>query len=100
MCEDYRAGLSVDRGHDEADRAAGRQVRCPTLLPESAQDDLNIHGDPAAIWAPWLAVPLRHQTVDCGHHQAEAAPGEVADALLAFLAPDRVAVWPAREERP
>src|SRR6185503_2244631 len=32
MCEDYRAGLGVDRDHEEADRAAGRQVACPTLL--------------------------------------------------------------------
>src|SRR3954453_6512483 len=32
MCEDYRAGLGVDRDHDDADRTAGRQVTCPTLL--------------------------------------------------------------------
>jgi hypothetical protein len=25
MCEDYRAGLRVDRAHEEADRAAGRK---------------------------------------------------------------------------
>jgi haloacetate dehalogenase len=31
MLEDYRAGLGLDRAHDEADRAAGRRVRCPTL---------------------------------------------------------------------
>jgi haloacetate dehalogenase len=85
MCEDYRAGLGVDRAHDEADRAAGRRVECPTLLLESAQDDLDIHGDPARIWAPWLVQPLQHRLVDSGHHQAEQAPGEVSDALLAFL---------------
>lgn len=85
MCEDYRAGLGIDRAHDEADRAAGRQVRCPTMLLESAKDDLDIHGDPAAIWAPWLVHPLRHRIVDSGHHQAEEAPGPVADALLEFL---------------
>jgi haloacetate dehalogenase len=85
MCEDYRAGLTIDRDHDEADRMAGRQVKCPTRLLESAHDDLDIHGDPAAIWAPWLARPLRHRTIDSGHHQAEEAPGPVADALLDFL---------------
>ena len=26
MCEDYRAGLRIDREHEEADRAAGRRV--------------------------------------------------------------------------
>ncbi|MGV9565804.1 hypothetical protein [Streptomyces sp. NPDC003480] len=32
MCEDYRAGLGIDRRHDDEDRAAGRQVQCPTLV--------------------------------------------------------------------
>lgn len=86
MCEDYRAGLGIDRDHDEADRAAKRQVRCPTLLLESADDDLDIQGDPATIWAPWLAEPLRHRIIQSGHHQAEEAPGPVAHALLDFLA--------------
>lgn len=86
MCEDYRAGLGVDRAHDEADRAAGRRVAAPTLLLESEHDDLDIQGDPARIWRPWLARPLRHRLIPSGHHQAEEAPGEVADALLDFLA--------------
>jgi haloacetate dehalogenase len=85
MCEDYRAGLGIDRDHDRADRDAGRQVRCPAMLLESAGDDLDIHGDPAAIWAPWLTHPLRHHVIDSGHHQAEQAPGPVAEALIDFL---------------
>jgi haloacetate dehalogenase len=86
MCEDYRAGLGIDREHDAADRAAGRRIACPTMLLESAHDDLDIHGDPAAIWTPWLTSPLRHRIIDSGHHQAEQAPDAVADALLDFLA--------------
>lgn len=85
MCEDYRAGLGIDREHDDADRVARRQVMCPTLLLESADDDLDIHGDPAAIWAPWLAQPLQHRVIDSGHHQAEQAPGSVAESVLEFL---------------
>ncbi|MFG3149751.1 alpha/beta fold hydrolase [Streptomyces sp. NPDC048243] len=85
MCEDYRAGLRADRDDDAADRVAGRQVQCPALLLESAHDDLDIHGDPAAIWQPWLARPLQHRVIDSGHHQAEEAPDAVADALLEFV---------------
>ncbi|MBJ7358862.1 alpha/beta hydrolase [Nocardioides sp.] len=85
MCEDYRAGLGVDRRHDEDDRAAGRRIACPTMLLQAGQDDLDIHGDPAAIWAAWLEHPLAHRVVDCGHHQAEEAPEQVASALLDFL---------------
>ena len=87
MCEDYRAGLGVDRDHDEADRAAGRQVVCPAMLLQSADDDLDIHGDPAKIWAPWVAGPVQHRIIPSGHHQAEQAPAAVAEALLDFLAP-------------
>ena len=91
MCEDYRAGLGVDRDHDDADRSAGRQVMCPMLLLQSADDDLDIHGDPARIWAPWTVRPLRHRIMNCGHHQAEEAPEQVADALIAFLTSTRCA---------
>lgn len=86
MCEDYRAGLRIDRAHDEADRAAGHRVACPTLLLQAARDDIDIHGDPVAIWQPWLQQPLRHEVIDSGHHQAEEAPEEVARAVLEFLA--------------
>lgn len=85
MVEDYRAGLGIDRDHDAADRAAGRRVACPTMLLESQHDDLDIHGDPAEIWSPWLTTPLRHVLIDSGHHQAEQAPAAVADALRDFL---------------
>jgi haloacetate dehalogenase len=86
MCEDYRAGLRVDRAHEEADRAAGRKVACPTLLLAATQDDIDIHGDPAAIWRPWVAAELRSAPIRSGHHQAEQAPDEVAQALHEFLA--------------
>ncbi|GAA5149498.1 alpha/beta hydrolase [Nocardioides marinquilinus] len=85
MCEDYRAGLDVDRGHDEADRAAGRRIACPTLLLAAEHDDIDIHGDPGEIWRPWVAGPLTVRTIDSGHHQAEDAPEAVADAVLAHL---------------
>jgi hypothetical protein len=32
MLEEYRAGLGLDRAADEADRAAGRHITCPTLV--------------------------------------------------------------------
>jgi haloacetate dehalogenase len=86
MCEDYRAGLRIDRAHEEADRASGRTVTCPMLFLQSVHDDIDIHGDPVAIWRPWVSGPLSAATIDSGHHQAEEAPGEVATALAGFLA--------------
>jgi haloacetate dehalogenase len=56
------------------------------MLLQSMRDDLDIHGDPALIWAPWLAGPLDHRLIDSGHHQAEQAPRAVVAALADFLA--------------
>jgi haloacetate dehalogenase len=86
MCEDYRAGLRIDREHDEQDRAAGRRVQCDTLLLAAAEDDIDIHGDPVENWRPWVAGRLGYKPIDSGHHQAEEAPEQVAAALLEFLA--------------
>ena len=36
ICEDYRAATHLDRDHDRADRAAGRQIECPVLTLWSA----------------------------------------------------------------
>ena len=87
MLEDYRAGLTVDRADEEADRAAGRRVTCPTLVLWSARDDLaELHGDPRAIWADWTTDLRGGHAIDSGHHVAEEAPDQLAAALVPFLA--------------
>lgn len=86
MLEDYRAGLGVDRAAEEADRAAGRRITCPTLVLWSARDDLeDLHGDPRAIWADWTTDLRGGGPIDSGHHMAEEAPDELVAALVPFL---------------
>ncbi len=86
MLEDYRAGLGPDRAADEADRAAGRRITCPTLMLWSTGDDLaDLHGDVLAIWQPWT-TDLSGGPIDSGHHIAEEAPDELAARLHQFLA--------------
>jgi len=85
MMEDYRAGLGLDRAHDDADRAAGRRIGCPVLFLWAARDDLeDLYGDPLAIWRDW-ADDVRGQRIDCGHHIAEEAPHELATLLAGFF---------------
>ena len=85
MVEDYRAGLGIDRAHDEEDRQHGRKVRCPMLCMWSKQDDLEaLYGDVLGVWAPW-ASDLQGGALDCGHHMAEEKPVELAARLLDFL---------------
>jgi haloacetate dehalogenase len=86
MLEDYRAGLGVDREADEADRAAGRKVRCPTLLVWASRDDLEeLWGDPVGAWRHW-ADDVHGVRLESGHHMAEEVPEELAGILLEFLA--------------
>jgi haloacetate dehalogenase len=86
MLEDYRAGLTVDRRHEEEDRAAGTRVRCPALILWSLRDDLEqLYGDPVRIWRDW-ATDVRGHGIDSGHHVAEEAPQDLAAALTDFLA--------------
>jgi haloacetate dehalogenase len=78
--------LSVDRADDDADRAAGRQLTCPTLQIRSTRDNIEqLYGDPLAVWRPW-ATDTRGQAIDSGHHVAEEAPEALSCALVNFLA--------------
>jgi haloacetate dehalogenase len=86
MLEDYRAGLTVDRHHEELDRAAGRRVGQPLLVLWSKRDDIEeLYGDPLTIWRTW-AEDLRGNAIDSGHHMAEEAPEALAAALGDFFA--------------
>ncbi|MGW0561339.1 alpha/beta fold hydrolase [Streptomyces sp. NPDC003016] len=85
MLEDYRAGLTVDRRHEEADRAGGVRIRCPALILWSLRDDLEeLYGDPLEIWRRW-APDARGHGIDAGHHVAEEAPGALAASLGDFF---------------
>jgi haloacetate dehalogenase len=86
MCEDYRAGLTVDRAADDADKAAGRRIACPVLFAYSTRDDMvDLYGDPRAIWLDWVATGVAQVAIESGHHMAEEAPEQLAEALLTLL---------------
>jgi haloacetate dehalogenase len=89
MVEDYRAGVTVDREADDADRAAGHRIQCPVLVEWSTRDDMEeLYGDVVAVWRDW-ADDVRGVAVDSGHHVAEEAPQELSAALLEFFEPGR-----------
>lgn len=86
MLEDYRAGLGVDREHDRRDREDGRRIDCPLLVLWSTRDDMeHLYGDPLEVWRAW-STDLRGHGIESGHHMAEEAPDELADALLRHFA--------------
>lgn len=85
MLEDYRAGLTIDRAHEEADRAAGHRLKMPLLVLWSLRDDLEtLYGDPLKIWEDW-ATAAHGFGIDSSHHMAEEAPDELVAALTTFF---------------
>jgi haloacetate dehalogenase len=83
ICEDYRAGATIDRQLDEADR--GRTIGCPVLCLWGARGALPVfYGDVLEVWRPW-APAVTGRAVDASHFLVEDRPREVATELAAFL---------------
>ena len=83
MCEDYRAGATLDRAADEADYAAGRKIEPPLLAlwGEAGLPPLASRLRRRRRWAR----NVRGQGVPGGHFLAEEAPEATCRALLDFL---------------
>jgi haloacetate dehalogenase len=86
ICEDYRAGATLDRQHDDADRNDGRRIECPVLALWSARGALpRLYGDVLDVWRPW-ADEVSGEGLDASHFLVEDQPEQIAEALAAFLA--------------
>jgi haloacetate dehalogenase len=86
MCEDYRAGATVDRAHDELDREAGRRIECPVLVLWATRGGLpRFYPDVLDVWRR-SAGDVRGTGIDARHFLAEDDPDETVYQLLAFLA--------------
>lgn len=84
ICEDYRAGATVDRQHDDADRGV-RKISCPLLALWSADGALpRFYGDVLDVWRPW-ADDLTGHPMPTSHFVVEDQPEATAQALSAFL---------------
>jgi haloacetate dehalogenase len=84
VCEEYRAGSTVDILHDRDDREAGRQLACPVLALWSADDLAGRFFDPLATWRKW-ATNVQGRAISAGHFLMEEAPDIVGGALMTFL---------------
>ena len=88
ICEEYRAAATLDRAHDDADRAEGRRIACPLLVLWSARGPLatwyEAESGPLALWRPF-GQDVRGHTIDGGHFFPEEAPEATAAALIRFF---------------
>lgn len=88
ICEEYRAAATIDREHDQADRAAGRRIICPLLVLWGARGPLDTwyrdEGGPLALWKSWCN-DAQGRALDAGHFFPEAAPEAIAAVQREFL---------------
>ena len=84
MCEDYRAGATIDFALDEADRGT-RRIACPVLVLWGRRGQLESAYDVLAVWRDW-ADDVRGRALDCGHFLPEEAPDETYAELHRFFA--------------
>ncbi|HEY3728727.1 MAG TPA: alpha/beta hydrolase [Solirubrobacteraceae bacterium] len=83
ICEDYRAGASIDRELDEADR--GRLIECPVLALWGTRGALEfLYRDVIEVWRGW-ARDVRGRGLEASHFLVEDRPEELAAELTAFF---------------
>lgn len=85
-CEDYRAGWSVDRTDDDADRGR-RKISAPLLVVWSEEFSVAA-AEPLPTWSAW-ADSVEGHAVPGGHFVCEEQPERVAASLLQFFARQR-----------
>jgi haloacetate dehalogenase len=88
ICEEYRAGATLDIEHDEADRKASRRITCPMLHLWAEGGPLDTFhrqdGGPLGIWRKW-ADNVQGQAIKGGHFFPEENPAETSEILANFL---------------
>jgi haloacetate dehalogenase len=83
MCEDYRAGASIDLQHDEADLRT--QLQCPTLVLWGVHGAMHRLFDVLETWRP-RAPGAQGKALPAGHWLPEECPQELTAALDEVLA--------------
>jgi haloacetate dehalogenase len=82
MCEDYRAGASIDLEHDRGD--LNSRIACPLLVLWGAENPIWERFDMLGIWRE-RAETVMGEALPCGHYLAEEAPDATVACLRAFF---------------
>ncbi|XVV16406.1 alpha/beta fold hydrolase [Actinoplanes sp. CA-131856] len=83
ICEDYRAGATVDRAADDEDQANGRRIACPVQVLWSAGGPVGTWYDPLEVWRGW-ADDVEGEGLAGGHFLPEENPAAVHRKLRRF----------------
>jgi haloacetate dehalogenase len=85
ICEDYRAGATIDRALDDADHGH-RTIACPVRVLWGAVGALPyFYDDPLELWRPYAPAVSGRAVNGASHFLVEDAPAEVAADLADFF---------------
>lgn len=82
MCEDYRAGATIDLEHDEQDMNV--KVACPVLALWGTNGVMGTQFNVMETWRE-RAINVSGKSLPCGHWMPEQLPEQVYDELNQFL---------------
>lgn len=82
MCEDYRAGASIDLDHDEAD--LNRKIACPLLVLWGERGNVGRLFDVMAIWRE-RGSDVRGRGLPAGHNLQQELPEQTLAEVRTFL---------------
>ena len=82
MCEDYRAGASIDLVHDDEDFE--NKITCPHLALWSDRGYVGRTQDVLAVWSDY-STNVRGHSVPSGHYIAEELPDVTYETLKTFF---------------
>ena len=85
VCEDYRAGATLDFVMDQADVEAGRRIDCPVLVMWGSLSHTEKMFDTRTAWMPYASHIVKFCPLPCGHYPAEQVPEETYTELRAFF---------------
>lgn len=86
VCEDYRAGATIDPAMDIADRDAGRKVDCPVMLLWGRDSHMGHQREnPQVAWGPYASDIRIARELPCGHYPTEQVPDLTLAALREFF---------------
>ena len=85
VCEDYRAGASIDLTHDRASREQGCKIACDTLVLWGAKGVVQRLFYPLALWQAQCTGHVSGQAMAAGHFIPEELPTETAQVLREFF---------------
>lgn len=77
MCEDYRAGATVDLEEAREDRRMGRKIKCPVRVLWGKNGAVGKCFDTLAEWRAVSDGSVEGEAVDSGHYIAEEVPDVV-----------------------